>query len=218
MPEDRIMVLHNGVDLDRFHPKRRLHEGRKLRTQLNIPADAPVVLFVGRGFRRKGLDRLLALWQRNKMPGVCLLVVGHDAKLSHYRKRWSCKNEVIFAGPQEKIEDYYAAADLLVLPAIQEAFGNVTLEALASGLPVVTVAGVGAMDHVNGLLCEGILSDPDDPAELKAKILRMLDPRRWPCLAREARQTAAQNTWDHYFDQLENILLDCSRQSPTAHV
>jgi hypothetical protein len=74
------------------------------------------------------------------------------------------------------------------------------------------------MDHVNGLLCEGILSDPDDPAELKAKILRMLDPRRWPCLAREARQTAARNTWDHYFDQLENILLECSRQSPAAHV
>jgi UDP-glucose:(heptosyl)LPS alpha-1,3-glucosyltransferase len=211
IPEDQVVVIHNGVDPCRFDPQRRFHEGKKLRAELNIPSEARVVLFVGTGFRRKGLDRLLDLWHRHELPGVYLLIVGHDARLSYYRKRWSRQKEVIFAGPQEKVEDYYAAADLLVLPAVQEAFGNVVLEALASGLPVVTVAGVGAMDHVNGALSEGILSNPDDPAELKAKILRMLDRARWPLLAREARQTAEKSTWDNYLDRLEQTLRECSR-------
>jgi glycosyltransferase involved in cell wall biosynthesis len=119
---------------------------------------------------------------------------------------------VIFAGPQDKVENYYACADLLVLPAIQEAFGNVVLEALASGLPVVTVAGVGAMDRVNGALSEGILSNPDDPQELKTKILQMLNRGRWSLLAQEARQTAERFTWDNYLDRLEQMLVDCCRK------
>jgi len=213
IPEEQIVVIHNGVDCVRFNPQRHLNEGKKLREHLKIPRDAPVVLFVGTGFRRKGLRRLLGLWERYEMPGVYLLVVGHDARLSYYRRRWSRENEVIFAGQQEKVEDYYACANLLVLPAIQEAFGNVVLEAMASGLPVVTVAGVGAMDHVNGALTDGILSNPDDPAELKTKILRMLDRVRRSLLAREAREMAEKYTWDNYLDRVEQTLLECIKRS-----
>jgi len=217
IPEERIVVIHNGVDARRFNPQRRLHEGKKLRAELKIPGDAPVVLFVGTGFRRKGLHRLLDLWDRRELPGVYLLVVGNDSRLSSYRNQWSRRKEVVFVGPQEKVEEYYACADLLVLPAIQEAFGNVVLEALSSGLPVVTVAGVGAMDHVNGALSEGILCNPDDPAELKAKILKMLDRVHWPLLAREARETAEKHTWDAYLDRVEQTLLECRRQSTLRH-
>jgi len=212
IPEERIVVIHNGVDAGRFDPQRRLHEDKKVRAELKIPSEAPVVLFVGTGFRRKGLHRLLGLWGRHELPGAYLLVVGHDARLSYYRRRWSRHKKVIFAGPQEKVEDYYACADLLVLPAIQEAFGNVILEAMASGLPVVTVAGVGAMDHVNGALTDGILSNPDDPTELKTKILRMLDRERRSLLAREARETAEKYTWDNYLDRLEQTLRECTKR------
>jgi UDP-glucose:(heptosyl)LPS alpha-1,3-glucosyltransferase len=210
--EDQVVVVHNGVDCDRFDPHRRLHEGKALRAELDIPGDAPVVLFVGTGFRRKGLDRVLNLWCRHELPGVYLLIVGNDAKLQNYRRQWKRQKEVIFAGPQDKVENYYACADLLVLPAIQEAFGNVVLEALASGLPVVTVAGVGAMDRVNGALSDGILSNPDDPLELKAKILQMLNRGRWSLLAQEARQTAERFTWDSYLDRLEQMLVECCRK------
>ena len=216
IPEDKIVVIHNGVDARRFTPERRLREGKKIRADLDIPGEAPVVLFVGTGFRRKGLERLLALWERQELPGVYLLVVGHDGRLSSYRRRWSRRKEVIFVGPQDKVEDYYASADLLALPSVQEAFANVVLEALASGLPVITVAGVGAMDDVGGALNAGILSNPDDPAELKAKILQMLDPSRWPSLAREARQTAEKHTWDAYLDRLEQTLVECSGASAKA--
>ena len=70
-----------------------------------------------------------------------------------------------------------------LLPSIQEAFGNVVLEALASGLPVITVNGVGPTDKMEGELRQGILADPDDPAELKSKILRFLHPARWSSLS-----------------------------------
>lgn len=212
IPEERIVVIHNGVDACRFNPERRLHEGKKIRAELKIPSEAPVVLFVGTGFRRKGLDRLLDLWDRRELPDVYLLVVGHDAKLSSYRRRWRRRKEVIFVGPQDRVEDYYASGDLLVLPSVQEAFANVVLEALASGLPVITVAGVGAMDDVGGVLNDGILTNPDDPAELKTKILQMLDRSHWPLLAGEARKTAEKHTWDAYLGRLEQTLRECSRQ------
>lgn len=213
IPEEQVLVIYNGVDCVRFNPLRRFGEGKKLREDLNIPSAASVVLFVGTGFRRKGLNRLLSLWERRELPGVYLLVVGKDARLARYRRRWSKEREVIFAGPQEKVEDYYACANILVLPAIQEAFGNVVLEAMASGLPVVASGDVGAMEVFNGALRDGILSNPDDPAELKAKILRMLDRASWTSRAREARETAEKYTWDNYLDRVEQTLRECCRRT-----
>jgi UDP-glucose:(heptosyl)LPS alpha-1,3-glucosyltransferase len=213
VPEEKIVVIHNGVDHTLFHPRRRLDGGKRLRYRLGIPAHSRVILFVGTGFRRKGLDRLLRLWDVGEFPGIYLLVVGNDAKLSHYRERWDMNKGVIFAGAQANVEDYYAAANLLVLPSIQEAFGNAVLEAMASGLPVITVAGVGAMDKVDGDLKEGILRDPKDSRELKQKILYMLDPLRWPSLSQRARQTAEKYTWEAYFDNLERALSEHCEQS-----
>lgn len=216
--EEKVLVVHNGVDHERFHPRLRSDRGEHMRRELGIPANHRVVLFLGTGFRRKGLGRLLRLWDRGELAGIYLVVVGNDAKLLHYRKQWSNKQNVIFVGPQTNVEDYYAAADLLVLPSIQEAFGNVVLEALASGLPVITVPGVGAMDRVDGELKEGILINPDDPQELKTKILRLLDPIRWPSLSLKARQMAEKYTWTAYLDQIEESLYDCCNGSARLSV
>ncbi len=205
VPPSKVEVLHNGIDLERFHPRRRDNEGRRLREELNVPPDAPVALFVGTGFRRKGLDTLLRLWKSDEFRNIYLIVVGHDAKLSHYRSRWARK-EIIFAGAQRLVENYYAAADLLVLPSIQEAFGNVALEALASGVPVVTSAGVGALDRADADLREGLLDEVDDQNELKSKVVRFLDRGRWPELSSSARRTAERYSWENYFAGLDRIM------------
>lgn len=215
IPKEQILVIHNGVDFARFNPGRRLNQGRKLRETFGIPANARVVLFVGTGFRRKGLHRLLKLWDRNDLPGIYLLVVGNDARLSKYSRGWAHKKTVIFAGMQPNVEDYYACADLFALPAVQEGFGNVILEAMASGLPVVAAARVGASGIISGNLSAGIVMDPANPAELKAKILHMLDPALWPLLAAEARRIAEKFTWDHYLDRIEQTLYECA---PPSHV
>lgn len=205
VPEEKLVVIYNGVDHERFHPRRRLEEGRRIREKLEITLDVPVVLFVGTGFRRKGLDRLLHLWDSPELQEVYLLVVGNDARLSYYRNRWNRK-EILFVGPQSVVEDYYAAADLLVLPSIQEAFGNVVLEALASGLPVVTIPEVGAAEEIEGDLRRGIIDDPDDIGEMKRKILWLLDKERWSSLSQAARRLSEKYSWDRYFSDLERQL------------
>jgi UDP-glucose:(heptosyl)LPS alpha-1,3-glucosyltransferase len=173
-----------------------------VREQLGIPPDGRVVVFVGTGFRRKGLERLLELWGSGLIREVYLLIVGNDSQLAQYRREWQ-RPDVFFVGPQPRVEDYCAAADLLVLPSVQEAFGNVVLEALAAGLPVVTVRGVGAADGLHSELLHGILENPDDPMELRDKIAYLLDAERWPMLSREARLVAEGYTWEKYLDRLE---------------
>lgn len=203
--EEKVVVIPNGVDHERFHPARRKLEGRRVRQQLGIPAQGRVVVFVGTGFRRKGLERLLHLWDAGFVRGAYLLVVGNDVHLSRYRDRWQ-RGDVLFVGAQPKVEEFYAAADLLVLPSLQEAFGNVVLEALAAGLPVITVRGVGAADGLRGELARGLLDDPDDAAELADKIEYLLDPKRWPALSCAARTLAEGYTWDKYLDRVEEQL------------
>jgi UDP-glucose:(heptosyl)LPS alpha-1,3-glucosyltransferase len=208
----KVVVIPNGVDHERFHPRLRRDSGQRIRRELGIGYDRRVVLFVGTGFRRKGLDRLLRLWQERSVPNTYLLVVGNDAHLSTYRTAWRENPYVVFTGPKTNVEEYYAAADLLALPSVQEAFGNVILEGLAAGLPVVTMSGVGASDKIEGDLRAGILENDDDPAELRRKILALLDPGRWPSFSQQARQIAEHYSWDACLEQFEAVLFGlCER-------
>jgi UDP-glucose:(heptosyl)LPS alpha-1,3-glucosyltransferase len=216
VPDEKITVVYNGVDNERFHPRHRPEARKRVRAELGIPPDSPTVLFVGSGFRRKGLDRLLRLWRDQEMAGVYLVIVGNDANLSSYQKQYASRNDIIFTGPRSDVENFYGAADLLVLASVQEGFGNVVLEAFAAGLPVVLVAGVGAMEVVEGDLQEGIVNNPDDPAELKNKILRMLDPARWQTLSRNARRIAEKYTWSAYLDGVEKVLREYGGESARA--
>jgi len=205
MPADKVVVIHNGVDHARFHPQLRHTEGKKTRQELGVPGGSQVVLFVGTGFKRKGLDRLLPLWRLPEFKALYLVVVGDDARLRYYRQRFK-QSTILFLGAKENVERYYAAADLFVLPSTQEAFGNAVLEALAAGLPVVTVPEVGATDKIEGVLREGMLVDRNDPVELKQKILRMLDRDNWHLLSEAARRVSEQYSWENYFGQLEQQL------------
>jgi UDP-glucose:(heptosyl)LPS alpha-1,3-glucosyltransferase len=208
--EDRIAVLYNGVDHLRFHPARRATSRRSIREHWKIPADAALVLFVGSGFRRKGLDRILSMWSSIRLADVYLLIVGSDARMRHYQK-WALSvapDRIIFAGRQEDVENYYAAADILILPALQEAFGNVVLEALASGLPVLASRNVGAAEVLSGRLSSGIVENPDEPTDLENKILFLLESARDPKIAQEARKIGEKYSWDNHFRELDRIFHD----------
>jgi UDP-glucose:(heptosyl)LPS alpha-1,3-glucosyltransferase len=210
VPETRVTVLYNGVDGERFHLSLRQKWRREIRAQWRIPGDAPVVLFVGSGFLRKGLDCLLAIWDRPSLRNAYLLIVGEDAALGYYR---SCAKQagaerIIFAGRQAAVERYYGAADVLALPALQEAFGNVILEGLACGVPVVVARCAGAAEVLFGDAARGIVDDPHAPDELTEKITAQLRRSAEARHRAELGKIAESYSWRSHFTKLNAALLD----------
>lgn len=217
VPSGKIVVLYNGVDLQRFHPAKRAEVRDQVRNRWNIPLDAPLVLFVGSGFRRKGLDSLIAAWNSAGFERVFLLVVGGDARRQGYQSRAEvvAPGRIVFTGRQEDVENYYAAADVVALPSLQEAFGNVVLEALASGVPVLVSRNVGASEVIRGALTAGIV-DSMTIAALEEKLLFLLEKSCHSNWGREARILAEQYSWDNYFAGLEALLYETRRMRAGA--
>lgn len=209
IPPERIAVLYNGVDQRRFHPSRRENFRSKIRERWQIPEKSPLVLFVGSGFRRKGLDLLLSVWSATGLSDAYLLVLGDDARMSGYktRARALAGDRIVFTGRQDDVENYYAAADVVALPSLQEAFGNVVLESLAAGLPILVSRQAGAAELLTGALVEGIVDRLDDREELVGKLVKLLDRCADPSLAAEARVLGEEFSWERHFHELEALLL-----------
>ena len=204
MPANRVAVLHYGVDVERFHPARRVSDGPAIRTELGLPAEQPVVLLVGTGFRRKGVDTLLDIWRREPPAGAALVVVGNDQHLAaRMRGAREIPGPVIFTGPRRDVERVYAAADLFALPSIHEGCPVAILEALASGLPVVTSRATGAPELLPGPLAELLVDDPRDAESVAARLRLGLDPARRPTLVAAARAAGCANALEVAVDRLE---------------
>jgi UDP-glucose:(heptosyl)LPS alpha-1,3-glucosyltransferase len=199
MLADRVVVAHNGVDALRFSPAGRAAHREPLRTALGVGAQDLLLLFVGRGFARKGLPALLAALARcTDVPRMVLAVVGREAprRWRAMAARLGVADRVRFVGHAAEPERYYAAADVFVLPTLFDPFANATLEAMAVGLPVVTTRRNGAAEILTPGADGLVLEHPTD-AEALAEILRGLrDPARREALGARARQTALGHTWD----------------------
>jgi UDP-glucose:(heptosyl)LPS alpha-1,3-glucosyltransferase len=215
VPEDKVTVIYNGVDHNRFHPDLRDRFRRAIRKQWHIPFDAPVVLFVGNSFYRKGLDRLLKAWRLPQMKRAYLLVVGDDTRRSRYLAiaEQQTGGRVVFVGRRDDVECYYGAADLLALPAVKEGFGNVVLEALAAGLPAVVSKNVGAAEVLKGELAAGIVMGPEDPEQMGSRLLAMLERSLDPGLSATARKLGEQYSWKNHFKKLDCFLKETIEQA-----
>ncbi len=170
---DKIHLVANGIDLARFHPVARAHLRASTRRELGTDEQQPVALFVGSGFKRKGLDAsIAALSKCDGSPE--LWVVGHDRHPSAYKRlaeRGGVKLRII--GPVNDPLPFYAGADILLLPSIYDPFPSTAIEALACGLPVVTSTSCGAKEAV-GKLDPGLVRDAYDVAGLADAVTRAL--------------------------------------------
>lgn len=204
---ERIRVLYNGVDLERFHPRRRLADGARLRTELGL-GSRPVCVAIGSGFVRKGFDLLLDCWRDGPPGGAALVIAGDDERLGHYRRLAAARElagAVHVLGPRRDVEAILAAADVLCLPSRQEAFGNVVLEAAAAGVPVVTTSTVGAAELLDGPLADLVMPSPVDSAGLRTTITRALADG-WTARHHAARRLAERHPWGRHLDELEAFL------------
>jgi UDP-glucose:(heptosyl)LPS alpha-1,3-glucosyltransferase len=159
-PPERIFLVRNGVEAGRFQSGDRA----ATRARLGVEEEEHLLLFVGSGWERKGLRFLLRAIEKLAGAKVKLLVVGKGGK-----PRTSPAN-IIYAGPSERVEDAYAAADLLTMVPIYEPSSNVVVEALVAGLPVITSIHNGAAEILQPGVTGTVLSDPSDIPALVAAI------------------------------------------------
>ena len=190
VPETRLSVIYNGVDLTRYHPDSRAQYRAGARAEAGVPMDAWLVLFAGSGFERKGLMTAVEALALLDDSHTRLLVLG-KGDAGPYRasaERLGVAPRITWLGPRPDIERWYAAADALALPTRYEPFGNVHLEALASGLPVVTTTHAGGAEAVNPA-CGAVVA-PRDPAALTTALdrLRAADAGELSVAARAAAE------------------------------
>ena len=195
-------VWSRGVDVSRFHPSWR---SRALRAQLGATDDTVLVVYVGRIAPEKGIDVALEGMRQvlsRAEPGRVAFALAGDGPAEERCRREAPKGAV-FTGKLSgrPLSEFYASADVFVFPSITETFGNVVLEAMASGLALIA-PDWGATTEL--ATTETALQFPaDDPAALAQRVEQLVsDPSLRRRLAGAALAVASSRTWDSVFDRL----------------
>lgn len=190
-PAHRLRVVFNGVRISGVPPGELAAAGARLRGELRAGevgegrAGIRILLFAAFNFRLKGLPELLralrfAILHEDGATSWRLVVAGRPPSRADYARvaRFGLKNSVRFLGPVANILEWLAAADVLVHPTWYDPCSRVVLEALATGVPVVTTTWNGASEAVRHPWQGAVIEDPSQPADLAAAIVAALAQRR----------------------------------------
>ncbi len=170
IPKDKIVVIHNGVDTDRFVPLVEPEERARLRSEMEIPESAIVVAIVAALRPEKNHEMLLRAAAELSGKGYLFLVVGEgreERRLSDLAGSLSLANEVRFVGRRSDIPDILSASDIFVLCShpVVETFPLSVLEAMSSGLPVISTR-VGSIETILDEGTNGLIVEPGDEKAL----------------------------------------------------
>ncbi len=186
---ERMTLVYLGIDLQRFESLPSQTEARR---QLGLPGEVPLLLYVGFSTPRKGVEYLAQALRVMQTPAHLVMVGKWEA---NYPERFltdlgDARSRVRLAGyvPDDDLPAYFAAADLFVLPTLLEGFGIPLVEAMASGLPLVTTSG-GSAGEVAG--DAGLIVPPADSQSLANAIDRVLNE---PGLAPRLGETGRERT------------------------
>lgn len=201
---DRVVRLPLGVDLERFHPRRRAQRD-EARARYGLPRDAPLAAYIGRFANEKEIGTLVDGWEETyRRTGAHLALVGDGPTRAELErrtrdKRWA--HLVAYEQDREKLAELHAALDVYAAPGPVETFGLSGLEALASGTPVVSVHRGGVAEQVTASGA-GRLYHAGRAAEIAPAVEALLGADRED-LARKARAHAERDhSWEHVFVKL----------------
>jgi UDP-glucose:(heptosyl)LPS alpha-1,3-glucosyltransferase len=193
-----LRIVYNGVDTERFSPQYRERDREPTRARLGVREHETLLLIVAHNFALKGVATLVRSLGQLRAAGaeVQLAVVGGKRSARYERLAEQCgvREAVHFLGPCDDPRPYYAAADLYVQPTFYDPCSLVVLEALASGLPIVTSKLNGAGELIEPGREGAILVDPADDRELTSVLQPWLDRAAQVRGGQAARQLAERHT------------------------
>lgn len=211
---ERLGMLSRGVDSQLFHPAKR---DDALRESWGLESDDLAVLHVGRLAQEKNLGLLKrcfdALQSTYPSRRLQLVIVGDGPQRSLLQRDLP---DAVFCGTQrgEALARHYASGDLFVFPSLTETFGNVVLEAMASGLGVVAYDQAAASQHIRHGY-NGVLAMPGDENAFCDAAVWLLEERETLRRARlNARQHASRQGWPAIIEQFENQLRGACAEQP----
>jgi len=213
-----VSVSPYGVDTEFFHPSALVSLRDAARRRWKFAPHETILLLVGNDWRNKGLPALLEAASLCRDLPLRLLIVGQDnpAPFVSSARQFNLLDRVTFASPSADILSFYAAADVLVSPSLEDSFNLPCLEAMACGLPVILSPNAGISEWIRSGTDAVLLSDPRDSHELAGAIRALLsDPECMRRLGENAVRTAATLTWDQHARIIHERI--CSRlTSPSS--
>lgn len=209
-----VSVIARGVDTQLFHPR---HRSEALRQQWGAAPQDPVLLHVGRLAAEKNLQQLVQLWPavQRLQPRARLVLVGDGPARAELQQQLP---QAHFAGMRhgEDLAACYASGDLFVFPSVTETYGNVTPEALASGLPVLAYDYAAAALLVRDGLNGGLAPFNDGAAFQDRALALLADPARLRAMAAAARVSAEALDWDGIVRGIEQVYAGAIDGTQTA--
>ncbi len=202
--KDAISFFRRGINTEHFHPGFR---DENWKSSLDI-AGKKVILFVSRLVKEKELDTIIRVYKlfQQRRNDVAFVITGDGPFKGYMEKRMT---DALFTGKLTKTElaKVYASSDVFIFPSITETFGNVVLEALASGLPAV-VAQAGGPEGIVGRSAGGFIVTPKAEEEFYAKINLLLDdPELHAEKAANAVSYASTQSWDYICQKMADELI-----------
>ena len=222
VPRERIHVIHNGVNLDRFSPD-RLSAFRRAGREKMGAADEVIVLTVAHNLRLKGAATVIALAQRTEKLGLPFrfVVLGGGSKKSRPYERMARRlgvSTVRFIPATNDVDSFYAGADVFLLPSFYDSCALTTFEALASGLPVITTARNGASERITHGAGAFVIPNARDFDGFMAALTKLTDPEIRQRMAAEARCAAEHLGCEVNYRRVFEVLQSAARPRGSAVV
>lgn len=217
LPPESVEVLYNGVEPDRFRPDQRERLGSELRELLGLRPESLLLLFLANDYVRKGLDVVLEALARLVSRGgetgqrdIRLVVAGQErpARERTFKAQADALglgDRVVWLGPRRDPERLFAGCDLFLMPTRFDAFGNVVLEAMASGTPPLVSTRAGAVEVVDDHRTGRVLHDYEDPESLAQVLGECLDDDSRRAMGQAAAKAALDYTWERYYTRTMEV-------------
>ena len=205
VPESKVRLVYNGVDVERFHPRHRETHRERVRGEWGA-GDRTVFLLAAHNLRLKGMVDLVHVSAKLKARREDFLVMvvgrGDPRPYQNLAQQLGCADQVRFVGPMPEVAPCYAAADVYIQPTYYDPCSLVVLEALASGMPVITTRFNGAGELIEHGRDGYVVDTPWNHEVLVESMIPCFDAAHRARLGDSARRVAEAHGLDHNYQEM----------------